>query len=66
MKSPNNQPATLQTTNQTTTLPPYAASGQQYQTNDAQNNGGGGVTQISTAELQVFALFTFIRHHLVI
>lgn len=46
------QPATLQT-NQT--LPAYSSSGQQYQVNDAAttNGAGSGVTQISTAELQV-------------
>lgn len=49
-----NQPATLQPSNQT--LPAYSASGQQYQVSDSQNGPGiasGGVTQISTAELQV-------------
>jgi hypothetical protein len=47
------QPATLQTSNQT--LPAYSPSGQQYVTvNDAPaNTAGSGVTQISTAELQV-------------
>lgn len=51
-------PPTLQATNQT--LPAYSASGQQYQINDNTNgsgnnvlSSGGGVTQISTAELQV-------------
>lgn len=45
----NNQPATLETTNPK--LPAYSASGQQYQVNESAN--GSGVTQISTAELQV-------------
>lgn len=46
------QPATLQTSNQT--LPAYTSSGQQYQVNDGSTNlAGSGVTQISTAELQV-------------
>jgi hypothetical protein len=46
------QPATLQTSNQT--LPAYSPTGQQYQVNDATtNSAGSGVTQISTAELQV-------------
>lgn len=43
-------PATLQTSNRT--LPAYTASGQQYQVNES-NANGSGVTQISTAELQV-------------
>jgi hypothetical protein len=47
--STTNQPATLETTNPK--LPAYSASGQQYQVNESAN--GSGVTQISTAELQV-------------
>lgn len=45
---------TLQPSNQS--LPAYSASAQQYQVSEAanvNNGGGGGVTQISTAELQV-------------
>lgn len=36
-------------------VPAYNRSGQQYQTNNSPpiNNSGAGVTQISTAELQV-------------
>lgn len=55
----SNQPPTLQTSNQTTTtLPAYSASGQQYQVNEP-NGAGTGVTQISTAELQVSHQYFF-------
>ena len=52
--NPNPQQATQPATLPNQTLPAYSASGQQYQVNDATTNGtGSGVTQISTAELQV-------------
>lgn len=59
--STKNSAPTLQT------LPAYSASGQQYQINDSNNgsgnnlisSSGGGVTQISTAELQVSHQFPF-------
>jgi hypothetical protein len=59
------QPPTLQTSNQTTTttLPAYSSSGQQYQVNEP-NGAGAGVTQISTAELQVshqYFVVVFVR-----
>lgn len=42
-------------------VPAYNRSGQQYQTNNSPptNNSGAGVTQISTAELQVRFLNNF-------
>jgi hypothetical protein len=61
-------PPTLQANNQS--LPAYSASGQQYQVNDNPNvvsSSGGGVTQISTAELQVsHQFFLFNAHKLVL
>lgn len=55
------QPPTLQTSNQT--LPAYSPSGQQYQVNDVTaNSAGSGVTQISTAELQVSHQSLFLVH----
>jgi hypothetical protein len=54
-------PPTLQA-NQS--LPAYSASGQQYQVNDNSNvsSSSGGVTQISTAELQVSHQISFSMH----
>jgi hypothetical protein len=50
-QSRQSQPAVVQPIVQN--LPPYNPSGQQYTSDNNGSGGGGGVTQISTAELQV-------------
>jgi hypothetical protein len=55
-QSRQSQPAVVQPIVQN--LPPYNPSGQQYTSDNNGSGGGGGVTQISTAELQVWRAIT--------